>query len=88
MSIASDAEGVDEIVGALERLHELLPWDLEPSNVIMVPDTKPTESEIPNRGFGCRDLAQFLNRYRIAVRKSRRETGYGRLVPGTQPEAL
>jgi hypothetical protein len=88
MTIASTTEGVDELVGVLDRPREMLPRDLEPRDVIVVTDTKPMKSKMPHCTFGCRDLAQFLNRYRIAIRKSGRQAGHGRLVPGAQPEEL
>ena len=52
MLVASATEGIDELVGALERPRELLPWDLEPSDVIVVADAKPAKPKASHRAFG------------------------------------
>ena len=52
MLVAGATEGIDELAGALERPRELLPWDLEPSDVIVVADAKPAKPKASHRAFG------------------------------------
>jgi hypothetical protein len=88
VSIASAPEGVNKLVCAIDGAGELIPGNFEPGKIVMVANSKPAKAEVADRALGRRDLPQLLDRNRISICKSGRQTSYCRLIPRAQPQAL